>query len=742
MKGGMRYRCLVFLGLLWLGHPGKALSQDSTLFRLHRIDQPIKLDGILDEAVWQEIDPLPLVMSSPTYGAPPTEVTEIRLAYDDHYLYAAGAFYDSEPGGVRANTLTRDGINFSDDRFALILDTFNDNENALGFVINPAGARSDFAVYNDGESTRGPPLNRSWDTFWDAAVVRTDRGWFAEVRIPFTSLRFQDDHGRVVMGVITWRAIARKNEVVTFPAIPSKWRWGLYKPSIARDVLLEGVFSRKPLYITPYILGGVEQTPFTAGRPFPSRLSTDPTRELGLDVKYSITSNLTLDVTLNTDFAQVESDDEQVNLTRFLLFYPEKRLFFQERASIFDFSTGGQSRVFYSRRIGLTRDGTPLRIYGGLRLIGRIGNWDLGLLNMQTAPYTDTPSENFGVLRLRRRVFNENSYLGAIFTNRVGTNGRFNTVYGVDGIIRVFGDDYLTVTWAHSFETARSRWDLNRGRLRIAWDKRSDRGLFYRARLGWSGADYNPGIGFVRRKDFLFLMGNLGYGWYPGRQSLLYKTSITLRASAFIRNSDGSIETAELGPEWRLNPKIGGFMRLYASMNYESIVDTFRIAPEAWVAPGNYPFSKVSLFFISPFGYLLRARISMDAGAFYDGWRVTFGLAPSWSISSHLEVGGEYQINRVRFPSRKQAFNADIFRLRLRGNLDTRFSMSSFIQYNSATQRVGINVRFRYNPRDGNDLYLVYNENLEVDGGDSPWVENRTVLLKFTYTFQQPFRLL
>ncbi|NOX37326.1 MAG: carbohydrate binding family 9 domain-containing protein [Calditrichaeota bacterium] len=717
------------------------IGQQSTIMRLHRIDQPIKLDGVLDEPVWAEIEPLPLVMSSPTYGAPPTERTEIRLAYDENYLYAAGAFYDSDPGGVRANTLTRDGINFSDDRFAIILDTFNDNENALGFVINPAGARSDFAVYNDGESNRGPPLNRSWDTFWDAAVVRTEEGWFAEVRIPFSSLRFQDDEGRVIMGVITWRAIARKNEVVTFPAIPSKWRWGLYKPSIAQDVLLEGVYSRKPLYVTPYLLGGVQQTPFVGSNGLTGQLTTDPTREIGLDVKYSITSNLTLDVTLNTDFAQVESDDEQINLTRFSLFFPEKRLFFQERASIFEFQTGQQSRVFYSRRIGLTRDGQPLRIYGGVRLIGRIGNWDVGLLDMQTAPYESTPSENFGVLRLRRRVINENSYVGTIFTSRLGTDGRFNYVYGVDGIIRVVNDDYLTITWAQSFENGRSRWDPGSGRLRLAWDKRSDRGLFYRARLGWSGADYNPGIGFVRRKDFTRLVGALGYGWYPGRESLLYKMSLTLRAAAFVRNSDRSIETADAGPELRLNPKIGGFLRIYASTNYESILDTFRIASDAWVPPGNYQFYKVSMFFISPFGYLIRARVNMDAGEFYDGWRVTFGLSPSWSISSHLEVGGEYQINRVRFPGRNQKFDADIFRLRLRGNLDTRFSMSSFIQYNSATQKIGINVRFRYNPRDGNDLYLVYNENLDVNGSDAMLVENRTVLLKLTYTFQQPFRM-
>ena len=388
-------------------------APNDQLFRLPRITEEIHLDGKLDESVWKRIAPLPLTMNSPTFGGTPTERTEIRIAYDDNYLYASGAFYDSDPSGVRANNLIRDGVNFSDDRFALILDTFNDNENALGFLVNPAGARADFTVYNDGESNRGPPLNFSWNTFWDAAVTRTDEGWFVEVRIPFTSLRFQDHDGRVIMGLIAWRAIARKNEVLTFPAIPTKFRWGTYKPSIAQDVVLEGVYSRKPIYISPYVLGGIEQTPELNANETAYTIQQKLTRNVGLDVKYGLTSNLTMDLTLNTDFAQVEADDERVNLTRFSLFFPEKRPFFQERAAVFDFNTGQQSRVFYSRRIGLGPGGELIPIYGGIRLIGRIGRWDMGFLNMQTAPYdaADLPSENFGVLRFRRQVLNSNSTL-------------------------------------------------------------------------------------------------------------------------------------------------------------------------------------------------------------------------------------------------------------------------------------------------------------------------------------------
>ena len=724
-------------------------APNDQLFRLPRITEEIHLDGKLDEPVWKRIAPLPLTMNSPTFGGTPTERTEIRIAYDDNYLYASGAFYDSDPSGVRANNLIRDGVNFSDDRFALILDTFNDNENALGFLVNPAGARADFTVYNDAESNRGPPLNFSWNTFWDAAVTRTDEGWFVEVRIPFTSLRFQDHDGRVIMGLIAWRAIARKNEVLTFPAIPTKFRWGTYKPSIAQDVVLEGVYSRKPIYISPYVLGGIEQTPELNANETAYTIQQKLTRNVGLDVKYGLTSNLTMDLTLNTDFAQVEADDERVNLTRFSLFFPEKRPFFQERAAVFDFNTGQQSRVFYSRRIGLGPGGELIPIYGGIRLIGRIGRWDMGFLNMQTAPYdaADLPSENFGVLRFRRQVLNSNSYVGTILTSRISTRGNINLVYGFDGIFKVKGDDYFSINWAQSLDSdslqALTLPRQNTGRLRIAWDKRTDRGLFYRARLGWSGDEYNPGVGFVRRVNFTRLLGQIGYGWYPGKESLLFKHSLGIQASGFIRNSDQQLETGEVGLEWRAGPKIGGFFRFQTKLNYESILDTFYLSSDAFIPAGTYQFWDNSFFFLSPFGYLVRFRLNGDFGYFYDGTRYSFSVSPTWSVSQHLELSSDFQYNAVDLPKRDQKFRATIVRLRVKYNLNTRFFMSTFAQWNSFGERITLNFRLRYNPKDGNDLYLVYNENLEYGNENEmpppPLSQNRTILIKYTHTFQRAF---
>ncbi len=392
---GVKYVILsrALLGtILLIGSISRAQSPEIVV--LPRLQGPIRLDGLSDEPAWQAVEPLPLTMHKPVFGGTPTERTEIRIAYDDDYLYASGRFYDSDPDGIRGNARERDGISPSDDNFALILDTFNDNETALGFITTPAGNRFDFTINRDAQifissrssqsSQRMFPGNNSWNTYWDVAVDRNEEGWFAELRIPFSSLRFQDNEGKAVMGLIASRYIARKNETISYPAIQRKWMFGTIKPSVAQDVVLEEVYSRNPLYITPYALTGMNRSYQlnSAGSSY-SRID-QPSRDVGLDLKYGITSNLTLDLTVNTDFAQVEADDERINLTRYTLFFPEKRLFFQERAGIFDMNIGSMNSLFYSRRIGLSEHG-PVPIHGGARLVGRIGLWDVGLLDMQTA---------------------------------------------------------------------------------------------------------------------------------------------------------------------------------------------------------------------------------------------------------------------------------------------------------------------------------------------------------------------
>ncbi len=720
-------------------------AQGSGRLVLPRLDGPIQLDGLSDEPAWEAVEPWLPTQYEPDNGAPPTERTEFLVAYDDDYIYFALRGYDQDSTGIRSNTLYRDRLS-GDDHFEILLDTFNDNETAVLFTTTPGGNRKDAAISNDasgGGIASGGWINGDFNTFWDVETVVNEEGWFAEMRVPFTSLRFQDDHGQVVMGITLQRKVARKTERLVFPPVPSVVNWAFLKPSLAQKIVLEGIRPRKPLYMTPYGLGGVEQSfPLNdAGTGYPPE--DDLKTEAGVDLKYVPTNNVTLDLTVNTDFAQVEADNQQINLTRFSLFFPEKRQFFQERASIFEFRTGGLSRLFHSRRIGLTEGGQPVRIIGGARLVGRWGGWDVGFLDMQTAESETLPSENFGVLRLRRQVFNAYSYAGAMVTSRVGTDGSYNLAYGLDGVVRLAGDDYLTLQWAQTFDHEQiddGNLDLvNSGRFTAEIERRRRRGFGYSAVVAWAGPAYDPGIGFTQRNDFTLLDGAVSYTWLPvGGSSLIWHT-LGLAGFAFVRNGDRSIESAEVGPEWEFSAKSGAGGSLKTKVFFEDLPIPFPLSEEVVVPAGSYTFFRVGASYHVSHTRLFQLRPYVEAGAFYDGWQATAGVSPILYVSPHLELSGFYRFDRIRFPDRDQGFDAHLARLRIGTALNTKVSTNAFIQFNSATNTVSANVRFRYNFREGNDLWIVYDEGMNTDRRrltpTLPFTDIRTILVKYTFTF-------
>ena len=313
--------------------------------------------------------------------------------------------------------------------------------------------------------------------------------------------------------LIISRNISSNDETDTYPAIDPKYgNQATNKPSQARTIEIEGARPSKPVYISPYFIGGFSwdwlyndtETEYVRAEPYPER-----ELNAGIDVKYNINSNLTLDLTANTDFAQVEADDQQVNLTRYSISFPEKRMFFQERSSLFDFSLGGHDdNLFYSRNIGIANH-TPIRIYGGARLVGRLGKWDMGFMDMQTEEHEDTPGENFGILRMRRQIINENSYVGGIITSRLGMNGDQNLAYGLDGIFRLFGDDYLNIKWAQTYDNKLENEmnSLDPSFILVDWERRSEEGFAYNLKYTYYGQKFNPGSGYIR------LGGYSGYKW-------------------------------------------------------------------------------------------------------------------------------------------------------------------------------------------------------------------------------------
>jgi hypothetical protein len=725
---------LSLLGVLWFAPTASAQER----LTIPLLDGPVQLDGLSDEPAWQALAPIGMVMFQPTHGDEPTERTEFRVAHDGQYLYVAARMYDSDPGGIRATSLRRDDGSLTNDWFAFNLDTFEDGQDAVSFAVTPAGVRTDL-TYNDPRAA----INFNWNTFWDAAVRRTPEGWFAELRIPFSSLRFQDADGEVRMGMSAWRGIARKSEVSVFPAIPDQWGFvGVLKATQMQPVRLVGVRSRRPLYATPYLLGGAGHTTRLNGESTAYARAPERVRDAGLDLKYGITSNLTLDLTANTDFAQVEADDQQVNLTRFSLFFPEKRQFFQDRASVFEFATGGNDRLFYSRRIGLA-GGRPVPLHGGARLVGRVGEWDVGLLTMRSGAVEGLAAENFGVLRVRRPVLNSSSAVGGILTTRSGATD--NLVYGLDGLLRIRGEDYLTLNWAQSFTEDRGSAGgaVDRALLRARWERRGIDQLRYALAVSRVGSAFDPALGYQQRGDFLRLGDRISYGWRGGRESRLRRHALQLEGNAYLRNSDGSTESAALVPGWRLETKSGHEFAVSAAMQHEDLRSGFSLAEGVTVPVGVHRFRGAALQYVASDARLRRAGATLEAGQFYDGTRVAMGVTPTWNVSRHLELGGAYQVDRVEFRDRGQLLTAHVARLRTRVMLDTRLSGAAFVQYNSASNAISTNLRLRYNPREGNDLYLVYNEGLNTDrfGFDPvrPFSETRTLLIKYSHTVDLGF---
>ncbi len=739
----------VAIALIFVLSPaaGEPASQDAAKnsphknspYAVSRIKGPVKLDGVSDEPAWAGIDPLPMTIYTPANGSPPTEKTEILIGYDDAFFYVAGRLYDRSPDKIQAPTKKRDDISLSNDWFGIILDSFNDHENGLVFFTTPTGLRMDSTIFNDAEGDM--PFDQSWNTFWDVKVVRNGEGWFAEMRIPFSSLRFQERDGRVVMGLIAKRLIARKNEDIIFPAIPDKWGfWGSFKPSQSQDIVLEGISHKTPLYVTPYVLGGFDQSYYlNEGESAYFREDT-PAHEIGLDVKYGLTNNLTADLTVNPDFAQVEADDLQINLTRFSLFFPEKRLFFLERASIFDFNFGQDNNLFYSRRIGI-QDEQQVRIYGGVRLTGRVGGWDIGVIDMQTAPIESWPSENFGVVRLRRQVFNPYSYVGAMITSRVGVDGNYNTAYGLDGILRLFGNDYLSFNWAQTFyrDARNFVFSLDPAKIRINWQRRTIRGLAYNLNLARAGVDYNPGMGFEMREDFTRFGDKILYGWVPEGSSWFLRHDAFVEGFVFLKNSDSQPESIELGPGWEFESKSSFSGKISPKYYYEDVAEAFSLGGEAEIPAGQYRFAALNYDLATPYTGKIYLKVLGQVGSFYDGRGFSVEVMPLWHVSSDLNLSIDWLYNRYNFSARNQKLDAHILRVKALATLSIPFSMAAFIQYNSADNLITANIRLRFNPREGNDLYIVFNDDLNTNRSRQvpplPGYCSRALLIKYSYTF-------
>lgn len=732
----MRFALIPLLLILFT--PG-LLSQTPLI--VHKTTDEIIFNGIPDESAWQAVEPLPMIMHKPVFGNEPTETTVAKILYDDEYLYVSGFINFKDPANIRAVGKKRDYRTGSCDWFGFILDSFYDRKNASGFYTNPNGVRLD-AQYQNDYADPASDVNWNWDTFWDVKTMISDKGWSTELRIPFSSLRFQPADNRTIMGITILRTSAALSEMSTFPAIPPKYSGAFYKPSLTSPIEFSGINPEKPVYLSPYVSAGIGQVNEKNETETGYKLNSKFKYEAGLDIKYSITNNLTMDLTVNTDFADVEADDQKINLTRYSLYFPEKRDFFLEKSDVFDFSFLGGNNMFYSRRIGLY-NGYPVRIFGGARLTGKIKSWDLGILDLQTAPFDKNPSENYSVLRLKRGVLNRNSYIGGIVTSKLGMNGTYNLGYGLDGVIKVVNDDYLTIRWAQTFENDSSNkiLDMSPSRLLLNWEHRNLTGFGYDFVYTWSGDHFNPGVGFEVKDNYHGYRGILRYGWLTDKNKFLKFHKISLTYYDFWNTKTSLHETTSAALEWYYDAKNGSNGTATVTLESEDLADTLRLGNrQAYVAPGNYPLIFLTLLYNTSTRYNFSSGFRCEAGSFYDGWKLSLNATPKINIGASFSLNLSYNLDYVKFADRSMQFTNHILGFKGEMSLTTKTTLSAFIQYNTSVNKIYSNIRFRFNPKEGNDFWLVYDEglntNLMREMPKLPVTSTRTILLKYTYTFR------
>jgi len=696
-----------------------------------RVTEKITLDGRLQEPGWKLAGPATgFVQYRPNTGEAAQEETEARFLYDEDNLYVGFICFDSDADHIVVNGLKEDFPWNETDVVGVIIDGLHDRRSGFSFQTNPAGARRDQQISNDSQASQ------DWDGVWDVKVTRNNEGWIAEFMIPFKTLRFSKSPTQE-WGLNLTRRVLRLNEESHWSPIPIRYNTNRMSQSgVLRG--LENIHQGRNLKVKPFATAGITQFRGTAGP-----MQTLKDYDGGIDAKYSLTSSLTLDATYRTDFAQVEVDQQQVNLTRFNLFFPEKRDFFLENAGIFNFGGGnnfqgggGANLVpFFSRTIGLS-GGTPIPIVGGARVSGRVGQYETGFLTMKTESFTDgsrlVPSNNYLVGRFKRS-FSTSSWLGALVTNRDSTrSGDYNRVYGADAHFQFFDrlefDSYLL----RSDTSGESRKNQAR-RFAPSW---RDDELVIAAEYNSVQTNFNPEMGFIRRRDMTQYSGD--FSWLP-----LLRRSRTVRNLIFSANLDyyeggnGKVETRTQGINLGVQFQNRGNINFSVNENFDRLVNTFFIRSRRQghpsdlpIAAGDYQYREYSTRFSTGQSRKISGNGNISVGEFWDGHRKSFNGGLGWRLDGHLNIEADYSRNQVNLPN--GSFTTTLIGSRFLYGFTPRLFLNAFFQYNADTHQVSSNIRFNFIHHPLSDLYLVYNDRRDTRTGQP--IE-RAFIVKLTNLF-------
>ena len=695
--------------------------------RALHVSAPIRLDGVLDDAAWQEAEPIAgFVQSEPDEGKPATERTVVWLCYDATTLYVAAHLYDSRPDALVVNDIRKDFDTDNEDSFAVILDTFADRRNGYVFATNPAGARADMQVANEGRQ-----LNTSWDAPWTVRARRVADGWTVEMAIPFHAIRSESASG--LWGINFSRRIRRNNEMDYWAPVPRAYT--LSRLSLAGNLVgLPGSTGGRDLRITPYVLGstvrdigGLHYSGHGAG---------------GADLKFGLTRGLTLDLTANPDFAQVEADEQQVNLTQFSQFFPEKRDFFLENSG--EFYIGDTPRntrittapqgdedllLFFSRRMGLAPDGGPVGIDAGARVTGHFAGLEIGALGLRTRPRDTIPGSDYAVVRLRRDLFSS-SDVGLIFMQRSTVRDRadMNRVYGADATFRLPNridwntfavntetDGVTGRAWA--FQTSLNREadfsHLKFGLLSIGDAFNDELGFYNRTGVrDWSmDVGLRPRFAGLRQAGIREMHPHLTWNYYTDQSGLLVAKRLHSGYTFFL-NDGGYVELS-------YNPRAE---RITTPLQLDPRVDSLAVGIYRWtewmLRGGTDPSRTVSIDFTTV------------AGGLWSGTQRTVDLTVTVRPSYHAwgSVGIERTAATLAGPG--QHFVAALWTIRGNYSFTTNLFIDALAQYDAATHQLNANVRLDLIHHPLSNLFLVYNEQRTTSTGVS--APGRSVILKFT----------
>lgn len=712
-------RKLLFLSILFfLGKTSAAQkSRPDTLYAFFT-EEKITLDGELTENCWQQAIKISnFTQREINTGEPATERSQVAIVYNTNVITIGFWGFDSDPEKIIAQKMNRDFSWSTDDNFEIIISTFNDNRNGILFVINPNGARADVLISNEGEG-----FNKSWNGVWDTETTITDEGWFAEIQIPFSTLKFKKTD-KQVWGINFERNIRRKNEQVLWQG----WSriYEIERISQAGKLVgLNNIKAKNKVELLPYVSGGVETI---------DGENPDGKFKVGGDVNIDITPTMRLNLTVNTDFAQVESDRAQINFSRFSLFFPEKRQFFLAAKNQFEMNMIGRNQIFYSRRIGIDDD-RFIPIIAGARVFGKQNKTSIGVMSIQTASVDSIKTTNYSVARVRQDVGRQSS-VGGIVTSKI-LNGRQNIVYGADfnySTSKLFHDKNLTINGSFAQSQTSDSINTRNSSYSVVLSYPNDIIEYDLAVVGIQD-NFNPEMGFLRRQNYRMYYTELQFNprpkFWPFFRNLNLKP---VDVNYYVNERTNQLESIfyELRP-FGFTTKSGEVSEINVQWLFDRLEEPFDLLDTIIIPKGEYWDQRWEVQFETFQGRKLSGDIFVNWGEFYTGNRTRFSASLNYSIDKHWYVSAEWSRNFLYF--NEFDFVTDEVGGRVAYAYNPKLNTSLFGQWNSEDDEILLNYRINWIPKIGSDLYFVVNSVIETANNNLRFAQT-TVLAKFIWRF-------